>query len=193
MMVVMICSTQDMKLLNSKIYRTYLYLYLFTSTAWPMSIIHCNAIPRQLTFKKENFIREASAWVKRGELMKTVPFIYFKIQRHKISTRDNTSFIIVTKIRAKTRKRLFFYLNRSYNYRRLCRFRKEMYCTQIIFSSRPSIYHYIWMTFFSCRKVNLLEDRDGNIHLRNLSVHPASNEEDGNITLKYFSMVYSTV
>ena len=29
------------------------------------------------------------------------------------------------------------------------------------------------------RKISLLEDNDGNIHLKNLSVHPASNEEEG--------------
>ena len=29
------------------------------------------------------------------------------------------------------------------------------------------------------RKVNLLEDGDGNIHLRNLSLHQATNEEEG--------------
>lgn len=30
------------------------------------------------------------------------------------------------------------------------------------------------------RKVILLEDEDGNIHLKNLSLHPATNEEEGN-------------
>ena len=36
--------------------------------------------------------------------------------------------------------------------------------------------------FFMCiifRKVQLLEDADGIIHLKNLSLHPAANEEEG--------------
>ena len=30
-----------------------------------------------------------------------------------------------------------------------------------------------------CRKIHLMEGSDGNIHLRNLSLHPAANEEEG--------------
>lgn len=34
----------------------------------------------------------------------------------------------------------------------------------------------------SLSKVTLLEDGDGNIHLKNLSMHQAANEEDGETT-----------
>lgn len=41
---------------------------------------------------------------------------------------------------------------------------------------------YVWVFFLPClRKVMLLEGEDGNIHLKNLSLHLASNEEEGNI------------
>ena len=33
--------------------------------------------------------------------------------------------------------------------------------------------------FSQCRKVNLFEDSDNNVHLKNLSLHQASNEEEG--------------
>lgn len=33
--------------------------------------------------------------------------------------------------------------------------------------------------FTSCRKVTLFEDSDNNVHLKNLSLHQASNEEEG--------------
>ena len=35
----------------------------------------------------------------------------------------------------------------------------------------------------SLRKVTLMEDRDSVIHLRNLSLHPATNEEEGGCDL----------
>ena len=34
----------------------------------------------------------------------------------------------------------------------------------------------------SLSKVTLLEDGDGNVHLKNLSMHQAANEEDGKIS-----------
>ncbi len=33
--------------------------------------------------------------------------------------------------------------------------------------------------FEFCSKIQMMEDSDGNIHLKNLSLHPAANEEEG--------------
>ena len=45
---------------------------------------------------------------------------------------------------------------------------------------------YMYVAFFMCvcvcelcRKVQMMEDSDGIIHLKNLSLHPAANEEEG--------------
>ena len=34
------------------------------------------------------------------------------------------------------------------------------------------------MISINFRRVNLMEDEDNNIHLKNLSIHPANNEEE---------------
>lgn len=41
---------------------------------------------------------------------------------------------------------------------------------------------YVWVKIDSCefcRKIQMMEDSDGIIHLKNLSLHPAANEEEG--------------
>ena len=43
----------------------------------------------------------------------------------------------------------------------------------------------------SLRKVTLLEDRESVIHLRNLSLHPANNEEEGGCGLWVWSIYYT--
>ena len=37
---------------------------------------------------------------------------------------------------------------------------------------------YMYVPEF-CSKVQMMEDSDGNMHLKNLSLHPAANEEEG--------------
>ena len=41
------------------------------------------------------------------------------------------------------------------------------------------VHHHVSHSFFIFSKVSLLEDSDSNIHLKNLSLHQASNEEEG--------------
>ena len=48
-------------------------------------------------------------------------------------------------------------------------------CNQIHVHGVVSLLYYIC----TCRKVKTMEDSDGNIHLKNLSLHPATNEEEG--------------
>lgn len=38
---------------------------------------------------------------------------------------------------------------------------------------------FIFIFFFSSSKVILLEDGEGKIHMKNLSMHSATNEEEG--------------
>ena len=45
----------------------------------------------------------------------------------------------------------------------------------IVLLTRSMLTH-IW-----CSKVHLLEDSTGNIHLKNLSMHQATNEEEGEV------------
>ena len=40
-------------------------------------------------------------------------------------------------------------------------------------------------------KVTLLEDGEGSIHLKNLSLHPVSNEEEGELPLSHGAHIYS--
>ena len=52
----------------------------------------------------------------------------------------------------------------------------------MLFLATNTISILIWYS-----KVHLLEDSTGNIHLKNLSLHQATNEEEGNVLMKgYF-------
>lgn len=52
---------------------------------------------------------------------------------------------------------------------------------------------YTYCAYFTCvysfSKVILLEDGEGKIHMKNLSMHPATNEEEG----KYLTYVDGTI
>ena len=54
-----------------------------------------------------------------------------------------------------------------------------MFYTSLKFSVYLYIYVHVHVHCMCHRKVQMMEDSDGNVHLRNLSLHPASNEEEG--------------